>query len=372
MKYLIALVIFEDIGIIRVRSMDVLGRIIKEQFLKYQSLRYLLNQEKKSNSQIKLLTKIWCLMHGFSSSKYDLYNLTKKNYKMFLSDFQRYKTKNINGPYSLIINDKSLFNKFYKDFNVTAKIYGKVEKGNIILGEEKSNPLGLIELVKEKNKIIVKKIQGGGGKGIHRLSYYKDSLYLDDEPIKERSLELFIKKLRNHLITEHLTQAKYSNDIYPGTINSIRILTLRDPQTDEVFIPIAVHKFGSEKTKPVDNVWKGGLTALVDLDTGVLGKSAYHLEENNKIEWLPVHPDTNKRIEGTMIPNWEQVKNKVLEVANFEKNLKYVGWDVVVTDSGPKIIEGNNYSDVNILQIHQPLLKNKRVREFYKYYGIVK
>lgn len=48
MKYLIALVIFEDIGIIRVRSMDVLGRIIKEQFLKYQSLRYLLNQEKKA------------------------------------------------------------------------------------------------------------------------------------------------------------------------------------------------------------------------------------------------------------------------------------------------------------------------------------
>lgn len=44
----------------------------------------------------------------------------------------------------------------------------------------------------------------------------------------------------------------------------------------------------------------------------------------------------------------------------------------VVTDEGVKVIEGNNYSDVNILQIHQPLLNNEKVKRFYKYYGIIR
>lgn len=49
----------------------------------------------------------------------------------------------------------------------------------------------------------------------------------------------------------------------------------------------------------------------------------------------------------------------------------YVGWDIIVTDDGYKIIEGNNYSDVNLLQIHRPLLADPRVRRFYLYHGII-
>ena len=51
--------------------------------------------------------------------------------------------------------------------------------------------------------------------------------------------------------------------------------------------------------------------------------------------------------------------------------LKYIGWDVVITKKGLYIIEANNSTDVELLQVHKPLLINERVRNFYKYYKII-
>lgn len=349
-----------------------LFKMLKKAMFNFIAVKYLMSEELKSKSNVNVFKKIWCLINGFSSSKYEIYNLKKNNYKWYLSDFARRKTAKINGSYSLIINDKRLFDKIFTIGNLTARIYGEIKNGDIILENKKRSFNHLIAKITKHSSLIIKKLQGGGGKGIYRVSCKEKTLYLDDTPITRKKFKEFTETLSNHLIMENLTQASYSNEIYSGTINSIRIITMIDPTTNEPFIPIAVHKFGSEKTKPVDNVWKGGMTALIDLESGRLGKSAYHHENNNKIEWKAAHPDTNKVIEGTIIPNWQRVIDKILEVARFEDNLKYVGWDVVVTDSGIKIIEGNNYSDVNILQIHQPLLKDERVKKFYRYHGIIK
>lgn len=333
------------------------------------ALKYLIEQEKEFKSDLSLWKRIWSFFHGFSSSKYELYNLKENNYKLYLSDFQRCKTVKINGPYSLIIDDKAIFEKMYN--NLTAKIYGKVKNGKVMLDNQEKSFDELLELIMQQKKVIIKKFRGGGGKGIHRVSWENNIIYLDGQSISTEGLNDFICNLSNYLVMEHLTQASYSNNIYSGTINSIRILTMIDPDTNKAFIPLAVHKFGSEKTKPADNVWKGGMTALIDIKTGRLGKPAYHHDNNNKITWEQYHPDTNMKIEGTVIPNWEQIKSKVIDTVQLEDNLKYVGWDVVVTDNGIKIIEGNNYSDVNILQIHQPLLSDQRVKKFYEHHGII-
>lgn len=350
--------------------MERLVKFFKNISNKYKAFKYLLAQEKESKADLKYIKKVWCLFHGFSSAKYELYNFKENNYKLYLSDYQRRKTVKINGPYSLIINDKYLFGELFND--LTATIFGRVKKGNIYFDGKESNLSSLLTLVSNKKEIIVKKFRGGGGKGIYRLSYADEKYYLDDQFIREKEIQNFITGLSDHLIMEHLNQLDYSNTIYSGTINSIRMLTMMDPTTNEPFIALAVHKFGSEKTKPADNVWKGGMTALIDLETGILAKSAYHKENNNKIEWITEHPDTKVKVEGTVIPNWNKVKETILKIARKHDYLKYVGWDVVVTKEGVKVIEGNNYSDVNILQIHQPLLKDDRVRNFYKHHKIIK
>lgn len=51
--------------------------------------------------------------------------------------------------------------------------------------------------------------------------------------------------------------------------------------------------------------------------------------------------------------------------------IKYVGWDIVITDDDIVAIEGNNHPALKVIQLHEPFLKDPRVRKFYKHYGII-
>src|SRR5699024_4774832 len=109
-----------------------------------------------------------------------------------------------------------------------------------------------------------------------------------------------------------------------------------------------------------DNWTQGGLSCWVDVETGVLGKGARHPKVSGKLEWFEKHPDTDAQIEGSVIPNWDKIKNDLLNAVNKSEHLTYVGWDVVIIDDGFRIIEGNSMPDVNLLQVHKPLLVDER------------
>lgn len=338
----------------------------------YRAVKYLINEEKSYKSKVNFLIKIKCLLKGFSTEKYELYNFRRNNMNNYLSDFHRRKTSIINRPYSIILDDKEIFSKITGISNKTSKLFGKIENGNIIMNHRKVTLSEFLKFIEQQNKIIIKKNHGGGGKGIFKIQYIDQKIYINNELQTEKELNKIIVNLNDYLIMEYLNQADYAHNIYPGTINTIRILTMKDPKTSEIIIPIAVHKFGSKNTEPADNVRNGGVTAQIDLETGLLNKGALHLENNKKIEWIDVHPDTKVKIEGTQIPDWQKMKEELIEVANEFMFLPYVGWDVLITNNGIQIIEGNNFSDVNILQIHQPLLVDKRVKDFYRYYKIIR
>lgn len=349
-----------------------LNKIVERQLYNYYALRYLFELNREYKGSLSIFKRLGCWFSGFSNEKYELYNFKENPRKLYLTDFQRRKTAMINGPYSIVLDDKNLFTKVLEQEKLTAQTYGNIKYGKISLGEEEIDLPSFIAFIKEKGKVIVKSYYGGGGQSVYRLSVKDDQLRLNDKLITDQELAAFIAGAKRFIISEHLTQADYAAHIFPETINTIRILTMQDPTTHEVFIPIAVHKFGSTKTLPADNVRNGGMTARVDIETGILQRSALHADNNMKIQWQELHPDTKVKIEGTLIPNWRQVRERIIQLAQSLDYIRYVGWDVVVTNDGLRIIEGNNFSDVNILQIHQPLLQDQRARNFYKHYGIIK
>lgn len=51
--------------------------------------------------------------------------------------------------------------------------------------------------------------------------------------------------------------------------------------------------------------------------------------------------------------------------------LRYIGWNIAITKKGLYIIEANNSTDVDLLQVHKPLLINEKVRNFYIYHEII-
>lgn len=144
-----------------------------------------------------------------------------------------------------------------------------------------------------------------------------------------------------------------------------------DYEVNKPFIAIASHRFGAHKESFVDNFSQGGLSCKIDLDSGLLEKGV-SFQYGGKKKYHDFHPVTGSKLIGVKIPQWEFVKDKILQIANSIAYIPYIGWDILITDKGFSIIEGNNYSNTRILQCHEPLLKKEPVINFYKKFGIIK
>lgn len=69
------------------------------------------------------------------------------------------------------------------------------------------------------------------------------------------------------------------------------------------------------------------------------------------------HPITKKQILGFKIPLFEEAKKTVLEASKELNEIKYIGWDVAITNDKASIIEGNSYPGV--FQIKPSFSKDK-------------
>ncbi|WP_042683469.1 sugar-transfer associated ATP-grasp domain-containing protein [Anaerosalibacter massiliensis] len=332
-------------------------------------------EDMQSRTKIPFVTRIKCLFKGFLSKSYYLYDLKNNNFKDYVSDYERKKTRFINEEDARVLNNKIIFDNMVGNCVDTPTIYSIILNGKIYPYSEElviDSSEALIEEIKKKGRIVLKPYAGtDGGRGIYICTFTNNNIYFNDTNMNKEEIHSLINKLNKYIITEYVEQHEYSSKIFPHSVNTIRIITMRDPYTQEVFIPIAVHRFGTSRTKNVDNWDRGGLSSEVNIDTGMLSKATFK-PIDNKMIWYSNHPDTNAKIEGIAIPKWDSIKEKILLSANRVPFLKYVGWDVVVDkDQNIVIIEANNCSGVNVLQVHKPLLKNPQVKRYYNYHKIL-
>lgn len=308
---------------------------------------------------------------GFHGESKVIYNLTKENSRYYLSDWQRLKTRFINGEYTFLLNNKVVFERLFGNDIKIPKTLSLIEKGKIVpIDNVIEDVESLLDYIKINSKAVMKPINGGGGAGIIILKYSGSEIYSNNQKINKEELIKLIKKLDDYFICEYVEQAEFIRNLYPESLNTMRIVTMIDPATNKAFIPIAVQRIGTKKSSPADNWTQGGISAEIDLNTGIIGKGATY-PINGRMEWLEKHPDTGYQFSGVRIPHWQEIKNEILKMAEKHPYIKYVGWDVVLTNNGITIIEGNTYSGVNILQIHRPLLKDVKVKEFYKYHNVL-
>ena len=72
-----------------------------------------------------------------------------------------------------------------------------------------------------------------------------------------------------------------------------------------------------------------------------------------------------------MIPNWKDMSNQILTMSQELSIVPYIAWDIVPMRQGFKVLEANSNSDVNLLQIHKPLLAHTKTINFYKHYNVL-
>ncbi|HVJ40989.1 MAG TPA: sugar-transfer associated ATP-grasp domain-containing protein [Dongiaceae bacterium] len=90
--------------------------------------------------------------------------------------------------------------------------------------------------------------------------------------------------------------------------------------------------------------------AAIDLETGELGLLAGDVPEEFTRRYTH-HPFTGYPVQGVILPYWQEVKATALAVhRQLAMDRFVVGWDIAVTPTGPRVLEGNVLPDVTFPQ----------------------
>lgn len=320
----------------------------------------------RNEKRVSFRQKVWAYKRGFTSANMIDYGLNEGNYKVYLSDWDYYKMFPLNNNYVSWINDKLTTKYILSKYNeYQPQYYYYLQKNKVLTtmdSPETENLSGssIMKLLKEKGRLAFKQETGSLGEGFYKVEFVDDIFYVNGEVSSEEELIELINSLDGYLVTEFILAHKDIDKVYPGIANSIRLMVIKDgnkpSQLSNAFI-----RFGSDETKGVDNASAGGLFSIIDIKNGAFEKG--HRIVNGELEHFDVHPDTMVSIKGTL-PDWEPIIAKVLEISDYIGQLSWMGFDVVITDDGFKILEINSHQDIKWYQHFYPLLEDNPASEF--------
>lgn len=223
--------------------------------------------------------------------------------------------------------------------------------------------LELVASVVHGSGIVARPRFGSKGRGVE-VFRCEDGQYIGSRGSvwNVEDLASHIELLSGYVLTEFVWPHEYARSIFDESANTMRLMTFCGGDGTP-FLGAGVHRFGRFRSDGMDNFSAGGLSVAIDLGDGILGKGVFK-DEDGTLSWSECHPDSGVRISGTEVPFWDECVNSVLD-AHRLVGAKWVGWDVLVGEDGPFLIEGNNCPDVDLVQVHRGLLENAYVKAFW-------
>lgn len=188
---------------------------------------------------------------------------------------------------------------------------------------------------KANKQLIVKPLDGNEGRGIYKVNVPKSC----------HDKENLYKNLHNQDVIIEEALCSHKDIRFNATsLNTIRAHSITDANGD-----IHVFKFilrvGVGNT-PVDNYCAGGCIYEVDVNNGVIISDGYSKVHGNPIK----HPGTDITMRGYQLPYWTEVIELVKKAHKLLPEIKFIGWDVAITENGPELIEGNLHPDYDLLE----------------------
>ena len=347
-----------------------------------------------SAASTPLRRRLWLWRHGFTSRTESLFDLTPENRDEFLSEYQEGLTHGINGEWRRAMNNKLTSRLLLKPFkDRLPEFYGIIADGTArqypayesasgdpahpvtdTAFEERDALPFLDSLLVDADRVVRKPVFGSGGRGVFVVSRDGPNAYrVNNEAYARDEMADLLADVDRSLVVECVEQSAFMADLYPRSTNTVRIVTMWDDETDRPFVALTFARVGTAESAPLDNLHQGGLLVGVDRDTGALTGAASISDAVPpfEVERVDEHPSTGDPIVGRSIPNWETIREGVLYTAAGLPQLRYVGWDVLPTDDGFRILEINSAPDVINPQIHCRFLNDSRVRRFYERHDVI-
>lgn len=201
-------------------------------------------------------------------------------------------------------------------------------------------------LKKYQGDYIVKpSMDSSGGKNIMKLEMHSQKILRDGNAMTIKDIERTIP--RDFLIQEFLEQHSVLKNIYPHSVNTLRVVTLRIHDTIHVLQTIV--KFGSDGHYLDYNVTQGGVNCGVSND-GKLNKFAV----DKYFKKYHRHPYTDYFFENTYIPNYSSVLNFAKDLHRYLLYFDMVSWDLAINKNGEAVLIELNLINqgISFLQVH--------------------
>ncbi len=253
----------------------------------------------------------------YDYQEFEFYNLNSKERKTYL-------TRVKNNAIVRMFNDKEISKKFDDkvEFN---KIFNEYLKRDWLYLD--NNYDEFVKFCEGKEDFIAKPVGGSGGEGIELIKIDKKNY--------KKTFEYLVSS-NKLLVEEKIIQNKKIGMLNKTSVNTFRIVSFFDGK--ETHILNVVFKIGNGGV--TDNFSSGSMYTFVR--DGKIIVPAIDRDDNIFYE----HPISKIKIVDYEIPNYDKAINLVKECAKKIPEVKYVGWDVAITDKGAVIIEGNCFPGV--------------------------
>ncbi len=314
----------------------------------YELLYFYFHSGNHKKLHIQIYEMIILGLHWKSLPRqYIEYEMFVKDCTLSLSEMKNYIAEKasqkyfglFNQRYSIIAFDKAIFSDMMNYYGLPQP-KTILKYSNEVFFDQFNNKLSLSEvdlLINDQpySKLFLKDNKGSLGKGISLFKKSDDGLYHGSSGILTSKLIRNIFRQSAAIIQEGIVQNEVLSRLNSDSVNTIRILTKNVKGI--VTIIDATLKVGRSGCF-VDNAGSGGLLININLDTGKFGdfgKGYYNLKKFYE------HPDSNVSFKDLVMPHWDEVKNLVCRAALAFHQLKFIGWDVAVTNKEAIIVEMN-------------------------------
>jgi hypothetical protein len=182
--------------------------------------------------------------------------------------------------------------------------------------------------------VVVKPVSGTHGKKVLVLSRNGGELRAGGRACTAEDVWAHVVAYldKGFLIEEKLTNTSEIAALYPASLNTFRVVTIKAP-ANRWCLAAAYLRVGAGGNV-VDNIAAGGILVRVDAHGRTCSAHRHGRSIAN-------HPDTGAPLVGVELPGYRAACDLALAASAKLGFVGTIGWDIAATDRGPIIVEAN-------------------------------
>lgn len=300
----------------------------------------------------------WAYERGFLAEVARMLNLNENNFSNFINSEDYYildpidpiTKRLVDGKLTIHYSIGGKYPQYMPRYYAWINEFGKV----IHLDDEIENESISLEdylsiLLEKVHCVAIKPLAGAGGIGFLKLEKRNSEYFANNERITKIN-EIIPLINDKYVVTEYIQQCKDFSNIWDKSAATLRVITINGtvPKSFVTYV-----RFGTEISKGACNLTSGGVGAPFNWDTGeFLGNYYRYINfcKDGKF-LLDKHPDSGVSLKGKTLPYFDEVKQLVNDLSHYLSVHKYFGWDIIISDDGPKICEINSHPSLDYEQL---------------------